>query len=89
MTIIKMIRLLTLLGILLFSNTYGNQNYSAKEASAEKNTYNISKIIIEGNKVTKDLTILREILISKNQSISLEELEISISESKKNLTNTL
>ena len=88
MTIIKMIRLLTLLGILLFSNTYGHQNYSEKETSVEKNIYNISKIIIEGNKVTKDLTILREILIQENQSFSLEELKISISESKKNLTNT-
>ena len=88
MTIIKMIRLLTLLGILLFSNTYGHQNYSEKEISVEKNIYNISKIIIEGNKVTKDLTILREILIQENQSFSLEELKISISESKKNLTNT-
>ena len=36
MTIIKMIRLLTLLGILLFSNTYGHQNYSEKETSVEK-----------------------------------------------------
>ena len=88
MTIIKMIRLLTLLGILLFSSTYGNQNSSEKETSEDKNIYNISKIIIKGNKVTKDLSILREILISENQSISLEELKISISESKKNLTNT-
>ena len=80
MTIIKMIRLLTLLGILLFSSTYGNQNSSEKETSEDKNTYNISQIIIKGNKVTKDLSILREILISENQSISLEELKISISE---------
>jgi len=75
--------------MLLFSNTYAlNNNYSYKKTSADDNTYNISKIIIEGNKVTKDLTILRELLISENQSISLKELKKSIAESKINLTNT-
>ena len=84
-----MIRISILLCILLSSNIHAITNYhQVRSLPSDKNIYYISKIIIEGNKTTKDITILRELAISKNQSITLEELEILITESKNNLTNT-
>ena len=85
-----MIRPSILISILiLFSNVNAIANYNQEVInSLHQNSYNISDIIIIGNKITKDVTILRELSIKKDQTIILEELEDLIIESKNNLTNT-
>ena len=54
-----MIRISMLLGILLSSNIHAITNYhQVRNLPSDKYIYYISKIIIEGNKTTKDITIL-------------------------------
>jgi hypothetical protein len=50
--------------------------------------YIIQEINIEGNKVTKDKIILRELVFNINKSYSASELEKLMLESRENLLNT-
>ena len=48
----------------------------------------VNKIILEGNKKTKDKIILRELNFSKGDTINIKNLQYKITESKNNLINT-
>jgi outer membrane protein assembly factor BamA len=48
----------------------------------------IRKIILTGNKITKDRIILREITVKENDTISPTDLSIALQQSRKNLVNT-
>jgi hypothetical protein len=50
-----------------------------------QNKYVVSDIIIKGNKITKEATILRELNFKKRDSLSVKELNIKIEESKRNI----
>lgn len=52
-----------------------------------QNIITISDIIVNGNKVTKENIILREIVFSQNTEVSISDLEERIKESKENLIN--
>mgnify|MGYP006124334187 CR=1 FL=1 len=47
----------------------------------------ISSITINGNKITKEDIVLREIVVNKNSTFSATDLEQKIKESKENLIN--
>ena len=49
-----------------------------------QNIITISDIIVNGNKVTKENIILREIVFSQNTEVSISDLEERIKESKEN-----
>ncbi len=48
----------------------------------------IRKIILTGNKITKDRIILREILVKENDTVAADELSDLLQQSRKNLVNT-
>jgi len=49
---------------------------------------NISEITIDGNQITKEKVIYRELLFKQGDKISLDELPVLISKSRDNLLNT-
>ena len=54
---------------------------------AQTHLISIKEIQVNGNDVTKESIILRELLISKNMVVSYQELSLKIKESKQNLIN--
>ena len=54
---------------------------------SSKDLVTISNIIINGNKITHEDIILRELVFSKNSSLEKNELDKKIKASKENLTN--
>ena len=48
----------------------------------------IRKIILKGNKITKERIIRREIVVHENDTLSLFELGVAMQQSQKNLVNT-
>ena len=52
-----------------------------------QNQITISSITINGNKITKEDIILREVVFSKNSSFSTADLDHKIKESQENLIN--
>ena len=54
---------------------------------SSKELVTISNIIINGNKITHEDIILRELVFSKNSSLKKNQLDKKIKESKENLTN--
>ena len=73
-----LICLLTVNAIICFGNNY---------VSNDNKEYQISKIIITGNKITKESIILRELSFKKGDLIDISKLEKIEDESKVNLTN--
>ncbi len=55
---------------------------------AKQASYEINTIIIEGNRITRDEIIYRELLFREGDTLSLATLEIFIEKSRENLINT-
>ena len=61
--------------------------YSVSAITYSQDIITVSEININGNKITQENIILREIVFAKNNSFSISELESKIKESKYNLIN--
>ena len=84
-----MIRTTLLISLLFFVfdvNAISIYNQNVTDKITQKR-YKVVEIIIKGNKITKEVIILRELAIHNGQSIELEELDQLILESRNNLTN--
>jgi len=72
------------------SNVNAREKYSQKETSIKdsSNNFIINKIILSGNKITKQQIIYRELLFHENDTIGKSKLKEILEQSRKNLLNT-
>lgn len=75
--------------IICFSIAQENKAQQANDTSLHslQDTVTISKIIIEGNKITRDKIILREIEFQQGEKVSQQQLDSLITKSSQNLLN--